>query len=142
MPLIEAFQLGLGLSIPVLLIPHAFDVRLGYSLFGFEDSYYRVVYKYWLTQPLTGLPRQFALLLAVWTHGCIGIHMWLRFRPGYGRWRAPLFVVAALIPILAVMGINNAGWDATLRARRSGFPDAPRAACARLRAGDRRKQAH
>jgi adenylate cyclase len=117
MPAIEAFQLGLGLLIPVLLIPHAFDVRLGYSIFGFEDSYYRVVYKYWLTQPLTGLPRQFSLLLAVWTHGCIGIHMWLRFRPGYGPWRAPLLGVAALIPILAVMGINNAGWDATLRAR-------------------------
>ena len=117
MPAIEAFQLGLGLLIPVLLIPHAFDVRLGYSLFGFEDSYYRVVYKYWLTQPLTGLPRQFGLLLAVWTHGCIGIHMWLRYRPGYWRWRAPLLVTAALIPNLAVMGINNAGWDAMLRAR-------------------------
>ena len=64
MPAIEAAQLGLGLLIPVLVIPHAFDVRLCYSLFGFEDSYYRVVYKYWLTQPLTGLPRQFALLLA------------------------------------------------------------------------------
>jgi adenylate cyclase len=117
MPAIEAVQLGLGLSIPVLLIPHAFDVRLGYSLFGFEDSYYRVVYKYWLTQPLTGLPRQFSLLLAVWTHGCIGIHMWLRFRAGYGRWRGPLLGAAVIIPILAVMGINNAGWDTTLRAR-------------------------
>ena len=117
MPAIEAVQLGLGLTIPYLLIPHSFDVRLGYSLFGFEDSYYRVVYKYWLTQPLTGLPRQFSLLLAVWTHGCIGIHMWLRFRPGYGRWRAPLLIAAVAIPTLAVMGINNAGWDTTLRAR-------------------------
>ena len=117
MPAIEAVQLGLGLLIPWLLIPHAFDVRLGYSLFGFEDSYYRVVYKYWLTQPLIGLPRQFTLLLAVWTHGCVGIHMWLRFRRGYARWRAPLLGAAVLIPVLAVMGVNNAGWDATLRAR-------------------------
>ncbi len=117
MPAIEAVQLGLGLVIPVLLIPHALDVRLGYSLFGFDDSYYRVVYKYWLTAPLTGLPRQFALLLAIWIHGCIGIHMWLRFRPGYLRWRAPLLIVATLIPTLATMGVNNAGWDAALRAR-------------------------
>ena len=117
MPAIEALQLGLGLLIPYLLIPHAFDVRLGYSLFGFEDTYYRIVYKYWLTQPLIGLPRQFSLLLAVWTHGCLGIHMWLRFRPGYGRWRRPLLVAAVLIPSLAVIGINNAGWDTTLRAR-------------------------
>ena len=117
MPAIEAVQLGLGLLIPVLLIPHALDVRLGYSLFGFDDSYYRVLYKYWLTQPLTGLPRQFALLLAIWTHGCIGIHMWLRFRHGYSRWQAPLLGAAVLIPILAVMGINNAGWDMELRVR-------------------------
>ena len=116
MPAIEAFQLGLGLLIPYLLIPHALDVRLGYTLFGFEDSYYRVVYKYWLTNPLTGLPRQFALLLAVWTHGCLGIHMWLRYRRGYDRWRWPLLGVAVMIPVLAVMGINNAGWDETLRA--------------------------
>src|SRR5262249_42933437 len=87
------------------------------SLFGFEDTYYRIVYKYWLTQPLTGLPRQFSLLLAVWTHGCLGIHMWLRFRPGYGHWRGPLLAVAVLIPTLAVMGINNGGWDAARRAR-------------------------
>ena len=117
MPAIEAIQLGLGLLIPLLLIPHALDVRLGYSLFGFDNSYYRVVYKYWLTQPLTGLPRQFALLLAIWVHGCIGIHMWLRFRPGYLRWRAPLLIVATLIPVLAIMGVNNGGWDAELRAR-------------------------
>ncbi len=117
MPAIEAVQLGLGLVIPVLLIPHALDVRLGYSLFGFEDSYYRVVYKYWLTQPLSGLPRQFALMLAIWLHGCIGIHMWLRFRPGYARWRTALLIVATLIPLLAVMGVNNAGWDAAMRAR-------------------------
>ena len=116
MPAIEAVQLGLGLIIPWLLIPHALDVRLGYSLFGFEDSYYRVVYKYWLTQPLSGLTRQFFLLLAIWIHGCIGIHMWLRFRPGYHRRRAALLVAAIAIPVLAVMGVNNAGWDAALRA--------------------------
>ena len=43
--------------------------------------------------------------------------MWLRFRRGYERWRGPLLGAAVVIPTLAVMGINNAGWDATLRAR-------------------------
>jgi adenylate cyclase len=133
MPAIEAAQLGLGLLIPVLVIPHAFDVRLGYSLFGFEDSYYRVVYKYWLTQPLTGLPRQFALLLSVWTHGCIGIHMWLRFRPGYRRWRGPL-LAAARRDGRQQRGV---GHDAA-RSRRCGFPRPARAASTRLSARDRR----
>ncbi len=114
MPLLEAWQLGLGLVIPWLLIPHVSNVRLGYSLYGFDDSYYRIVYQYWLTQPLTGLPRQFVLLLAVWIHGCIGIHMAFRFRRRYARWRRPLLAAALLIPTLAVLGIINAGWDARL----------------------------
>ena len=33
----------------------------------------------------TGLPRQFCLMLAVWIHGCIGLHMFLRIRPWYHR---------------------------------------------------------
>jgi adenylate cyclase len=114
MPLLEAWQLGLGLTIPWLLIPHVSNVRLGYSLYGFDDSYYRIVYQYWLTQPFTGLPRQFILLLAVWIHGCIGIHMAFRFRPRYARWRRPLLAAALLIPTLAVVGIINAGWDSRL----------------------------
>ncbi|MBV9636470.1 MAG: adenylate/guanylate cyclase domain-containing protein [Methylobacteriaceae bacterium] len=117
MPALEAWQLGLGLLIPLLMIPHISNVRLGYSLYGFDDSYYRIVYSYWLTQPLIGLPRQFFLLLTVWIHGSIGIHMWLRFRPWYRHWSLALLGAAVLIPILAVIGINNAGWDAFLRAR-------------------------
>jgi adenylate cyclase len=139
MPAIEAVQLGLGLLIPVLLIPHAFDVRLGYSVFGFEDSYYRVVYKYWLTQPLTGLPRQFALLLAVWTHGCIGI--------------SHVAALPARLPTLARAAARRRsrypdsrrdghqqcglGRDAA-GSRRRGFPRPARTASAGLRAGDRR----
>src|SRR6185437_15450108 len=41
MPAIEAVQLVLGLTIPLLLIPHAANVRLGSALFGLDDSYYR-----------------------------------------------------------------------------------------------------
>jgi adenylate cyclase len=117
MPALEALQLGLGLLIPLLLIPHVSNVRLGYTLYGLEDSFYRLVYSYWLTQPLTGLPRQFALLLAVWIHGCAGIHMWLRYRPWYRIWRGALLAAAILVPVASIVGINNAGWDAAWRAR-------------------------
>jgi adenylate cyclase len=115
MPALEAWQLGLGLLIPLLLIPHAANVRLGNILYGLDDSYYRLVYQYWITSALFGLPRQFFLLCAVWIHGCIGLHMWLRFRPWYARVVWGLAFIAILIPFLAILGISNAGWDASLR---------------------------
>jgi adenylate cyclase len=116
MPAIEAWQLGLGLLAPLLLIPHVTDARLGVLLYGLDDSYFRVLYLFWLTEPGVALPRQFALLLVVWIHGSIGIHMWLRFRPWYPRARAALAATALLLPLLAILGIVNAGWDTVLRA--------------------------
>ena len=80
MPAIEAWQLGLGLTIPLLLAPHVADARLGVLFYGLEDSYFRALYVFWVLEPLTNLSRQLALLIAVWTHGCIGIHMWLQLR--------------------------------------------------------------
>jgi adenylate cyclase len=116
MPAIEAWQFGLGFTIPLLLAPHVVDARLGVLLYGLEDSYYRVLYLFWVTDPVVNLTRQFALLFVVWIHGCIGLHMWLRFRAGYQR-RLPWFAAAALaLPTLAVLGVVNAGWDAVLHA--------------------------
>jgi adenylate cyclase len=139
MPALEALQLGLGLLAPMLLVPHVADARLGVLLYGLEDSYFRVLYTFWITEPAIDLPRQFALLVAVWIHGCIGIHMWLRFRPRYRR-RVPVFATAAiLLPALAILGVTNAGWNTVLRAAvESGFaaahgpsaPGAPGAAAA------------
>jgi hypothetical protein len=45
MPTIEAFQMGLGWPSDLAYPARALDARLGYSLFGFEDSWYRVVCK-------------------------------------------------------------------------------------------------
>jgi adenylate cyclase len=116
MPALEAVQLGLGLVIPLLLAPHVTDARLAVLLYGLEDSYFRILYHFWITEPAIALPRQFALLVAVWTHGCIGIHMWLRSRPWYRR-RAPVFAAGAiLLPVLAILGVTNAGWHTVLRA--------------------------
>jgi adenylate cyclase len=115
MPPIEAVQLVLGLIIPLLLIPHAANVRLGSVLFGLDDSYYRLVYQYWITTAATGLPRQFLLMLAVWIHGCIGLHMYLRLRAWYRGKIAWFAGVAILIPFLGILGINNAGWYTSTR---------------------------
>jgi adenylate cyclase len=111
MPAIEAWQIGLGLTIPLLLAPHVVDARLGVLLYGLEDSYLRVLYLFWITDPWVNLTRQFTLLFIVWAHGCIGLHMFLRYRGWYRR-RLPVFAVGALLlPALAVLGVVNAGWD-------------------------------
>ena len=116
MPAIEAWQLGLGLTIPLLLAPHVADARLGVALYGLEDSYFRVLYLFWLTDPLLNLPRQLALLIAIWTHGCIGIHMWLRFRPWYWRHAWGLATGALGCRCWPSWGITNAGWDTIVHA--------------------------
>ncbi len=116
MPAIEAWQFALGFTIPLLLAPHVADARLGVMFYGLEDSYLRVLYVFWVADPLVSLTRQFALMFIVWTHGCIGVHMWLRYRGWYRR-RLPLFAVCALaLPALAVLGVVNAGWDTVLHA--------------------------
>src|SRR5580704_12550194 len=119
MPAIEAWQFGLGLSIPFLLAPHVVDARLGVILYGLEDSYFRVLYLFWVTDPLVSLTRQFTLLGFVWTHGCIGIHMWQRYRPFYRRHMLAFASVAFALPTLAVLGVVNAGWDTVLHAATS-----------------------
>src|SRR5882757_4814818 len=43
MPASEAWQLALGLTIPLLLIPHAAGVRLGFAVFGLESSYAKIL---------------------------------------------------------------------------------------------------
>ncbi|HEY8064229.1 MAG TPA: adenylate/guanylate cyclase domain-containing protein [Methylosinus sp.] len=116
MPAIEAWQLALGLTIPLLLAPHVTDTRVAVLAFGLEDSYFRILYHFWITDPTIGLPRQFLLMVFIWTHGCIGIHMWLRYRDWYRR-RQTLFLLLALaLPALAIAGLLNSGWELILRA--------------------------
>lgn len=102
MPVWEAMQLSLGLLIPVFLTHHLVDVRISMLLFGTELNYSFVVWQF-LDHPFQIL-RQISLLIIAWSHGCIGIHFWLRFRPWYPRARIVLFAVALLMPVLALTG--------------------------------------
>jgi adenylate cyclase len=129
MPGAEAWQLVLGLSIPVLLIPHAGAVRLGQSLYGLEFDYSRVLYQLWVHSPDIALPRQLLLVLVLWLHGCIGLRAWLRSKPWYARAAPALASVATLVPVLSIIGVVNAGLG--LRdAIQSGTIDAGRLATA------------
>jgi adenylate cyclase len=117
MPAGEVWQLVLGLAIPVLLIPHAWPIRIGESEYGFEFGYARVVYQYWFFSPYESLLRQYALLLVIWVHGCIGLRAWLAPKQWYQQASAALASLALLVPVLALLGFTNAGLDALEAAR-------------------------
>jgi adenylate cyclase len=103
MPLWEATQLLLGLAIPPILLYHMTGTRLTDELLSTTPSYARVLLFLWTLDPQAGL-RQVLMLLIAWTHGCVGVHFWLRFRPWYARVAQALYALALLVPVLALLG--------------------------------------
>jgi adenylate cyclase len=104
----EAVQLILGLSIPLLLADHVIGTRGALSLFATDKDYGVELHKFWVTSPLLGAI-QAVLLLIVWTHGCLGIHFWLRLKPIYARLSPVLLAVAVLLPACALLGYYQGG---------------------------------
>ena len=104
----EAMQLALGLTIPFLLTDHVLGTRVSLSLFGTEKGYAEVLLKFWVRDPLAGV-LQAILLLVVWVHGCIGVHLWLRLKPFYPRVRETILSIAVLLPALALLGYYQGG---------------------------------
>jgi adenylate cyclase len=109
LPASEAWQLALGLAIPLLLISHAGAIRLGEFQYGREFGWGPVLNKFWVVAPDIWIPRQLILLLIVWIHGCIGLRAWLRTKRWYHHAAGLLASLAALVPLLAILGVVNAG---------------------------------
>jgi adenylate cyclase len=108
MPVWEAVQIGLGLTIPVLLVPHILPMRGHYALDGADTLYSETLPDLWGNLALD----QTALLLVVWTHACIGLHFWLRLARFYRRVSPFLLATAVLVPALSLAGFVAAGRDA------------------------------
>jgi adenylate cyclase len=105
---VEPLQLLLGLSIPLLIITHIVGARLGQTLFDQEKLYPQELYAFFVAEPYRAWWMSGTLLVA-WTHGCIGLHFWLRMKPFYPRAAPYLLALAVLIPTLALLGIYQAG---------------------------------
>ena len=105
MPFWEATQLVLGLAIPLLGALHIMGTFVIERCCGVKGSYVFVLTGLWPGQAW----RQTAFLLAVWIHGCIGTHYWLRLRPGYRRAQRWLVLPAVLVPTLALLGFVDGG---------------------------------
>ncbi len=108
MPAWQAVQLLLGLFIPLVLVNHTVFTRGATLAYGYQDSYTMLVLLYWKLRPELGV-WQSILLLAAWTHGCIGIHYAMRMRPAYPRLAMVLYTLAVLVPVLALLGFAQAG---------------------------------
>src|ERR1700746_2691625 len=105
---IEPLQLLLGLSIPVLVAFHVIGARLGHTLFGQEKLYPQELYGFWMAPAHREL-MIFTVLVIAWTHGCIGLHFWLRMKAFYKRAAPFLLAAAVLIPTVALLGVYQAG---------------------------------
>lgn len=106
LPLWEGLQIALGLLIPALLLTHITYTRAAHDLLGVNDEMPYLIGLIWGTA--SGW-KQAALLLIVWTHGCIGVHFWLRRRNGWRRNLPLLAGFAALIPAFALAGFLTEG---------------------------------
>src|SRR5262249_11149916 len=119
MPASEAWQLALGLTIPFLLISHAAGIRFGEFQYARELGYAPLLNKFWVVSPHFALPRQLLLLLVLWVQVSTGSRTRLRSRPAYHRLVGVLASLATLVPVLALLGVINAGLnirEALLRA--------------------------
>lgn len=110
MPLREAAQLALGVSLPFLLIAHVVGTRIEWALTGHDSGYPEVVRNLWVLNPDIGARQAIALVIA-WLHGCLGIYFWLRPKPWFSRAALILYTGAILVPVLALLGFAEAGRD-------------------------------
>lgn len=106
----EWAQLTFGFSIPVWLLAHAVHTRLAHELYGQQDSYHLMLGTFYVFAP-GGIYRQMLLLLLVWGHCTIGLHQWLRLRPGYQRIQGLALSAALILPAAALAGVWTAGRD-------------------------------
>jgi adenylate cyclase len=104
----ELVRLLLGFSILPLLFHHFAAERYVYSAFDVTRRYDVTLTSFFYFVPFWGW-RQVAVLLVAWTHGCLGVHYWLRARSNYHKFAPVLLASATLLPVLALLGI----WQGT-----------------------------
>ncbi len=106
MPFSMALQVVLGLLIPLQLIAHIVHTRYAHEVFGVNDEMGYIIILMW---PSTAIWMQSLLLLIVWVHGCIGMHMWLRMTNWWRQLVPYLIGFAVFVPGFALAGVLTEG---------------------------------
>jgi adenylate cyclase len=104
----EAMQLSLGLAFPALFANHLAVTRGALTLYGLNKGYIAELASLWVTAPLTGW-LQIAVLIAAWSHACLGLFFFLRLRSWFRAVSPTLLALAVLIPSLALLGYVQGG---------------------------------
>lgn len=100
-------QYALAIALPLLLIAHIMGTRGAFQILDASTSYTKVVSSLWGNPP--AVLKQYALVAVAWTHMSIGIHYWLRHKPGYSAWLPVLYPLCLITPLLAALGFLRAG---------------------------------
>ena len=108
MPVWQWTQLLLGLTIPFLLVKHALFTAGAMMLFDVKPNYSYVLAFYWHFAPGKAWLHA-TLLIVVWSHGCIGLHHWLKFKSWYAGAKPYLYALAVMIPLASLLGFISAG---------------------------------
>lgn len=106
----EAAQMGSGLIIPILIVEHVLGTRIAEEVAGVDPVYRYVIAALWVAEPVSGILQGLAVIVT-WTHGCIGLHFWLRVKDWYANWRRQLLGVALVLPVLSLAGYVSAGFE-------------------------------
>ncbi|MBM1690187.1 adenylate/guanylate cyclase domain-containing protein [Sulfitobacter geojensis] len=101
MPVWEAVQIGLGITIPILLVAHLVHTRTAHEIHNVNDE---MGYIMLLLYNTADGWKQSLLLLVVWLHGCTGLHFWLRGQAWWRRYLPALTGAAVLVPAFALAG--------------------------------------
>ncbi len=115
MPLLDALRYFFGVLIIPLAALHILGTRLAHEIYGVDDDYLYVVTVQWAFDWTDAL-EQTVLVLVVWIHGCIGLHLWLRLKGWYPRAAPYGLATAVLLPTLALGGYLAAGREVLRRA--------------------------
>jgi adenylate cyclase len=109
MPWIEGLRVLLGIVTLLGLSLHATPMVL--ERLQLTGSGQPVSYPDFIGLLASGDPmlwNQLILVIAAWTHGCIGVHLWLRLRGWYRQRLTLLAISAVLVPLLALLGLLSA----------------------------------
>jgi adenylate cyclase len=108
MPSAEALRVALGLAILPLLFSHIINTRFVAQTYDIWTSYPYQLYIYFVAAPREGM-QQVAALLVVWLHACLGVHLWLRFKPWYPSVLPWFRTIALLLPTFSLFGFWISG---------------------------------
>ncbi|MDX1742823.1 MAG: adenylate/guanylate cyclase domain-containing protein [Ruegeria sp.] len=106
MPFSTGLQIVLGLLIPLQLIVHIVHTRYAHEVYDVNDEMGYIIALMW---PSSAVWMQSLLLLVVWIHSCIGLHMWLRLTRWWSRTVPYLIGAAVFVPSFALAGLLTEG---------------------------------